>query len=277
MAVDASSCDWQIVAPFAADLLAVQTQLVQCMQRIPRPPSLAETVLGRLRSDIVRGALGLGELLSERVLAEKLGVSKTPVREALAQLRQEGLVRIVPQRGAFVFSLSAAEVIAICEFRQTLESAALKMSMARAPGDLVDALSFSVAAMESARAARARTAYLDADTAFHEAFFACCGNPYLIETYALYVGKIAALRTHLAVKPAHTDKSYAEHREMLALLRSGELQAALEVLDTHIARTKTTYSTGVEDIAAADRGAAVAKAMGSGLTAVPPQKSTGTS
>ena len=95
------------------------------MQRISRPPSLAETVLERLRSDIVRGALGLGELLSERVLAEKLGVSKTPVREALAQLRQEGLVRIVPQRGAFVFSLSASEVIAICEFRQTLEAAAL--------------------------------------------------------------------------------------------------------------------------------------------------------
>ena len=101
--------------------------LVQDMERISRPPSLAETVLDRLRADIVRGALGLGELLSERVLAEKLGVSKTPVREALAQLRQEGLVRIVPQRGAYVFSLSAPEVIAICEFRQTLEAAALRM------------------------------------------------------------------------------------------------------------------------------------------------------
>ena len=115
------------------------------------------------------------------------------------------------------------------------------------------------------------------DTAFHEAFFASCGNSYLSETYALYVGKIAALRTHLAVKPAHTDKSYAEHREMLALLRGGELQAALGVLDTHIARTKTTYSAGVEDIAAADRAAALAKITGSGLNAVPPRKSTGTS
>ena len=155
-------------------------------------------------------------------LAEKLGVSKTPVREALAQLRQEGLVRIVPQRGAFVFSLSAPEVIAICEFRQTLEAAALRMSLARSPERLVAALSAAVADMDAARARNARIDYLDADTAFHEAFFAYCGNAYLSETYALHVGKIAALRTHLAVKPDHTDKSYQEHREMLKLLRDGQ-------------------------------------------------------
>jgi DNA-binding GntR family transcriptional regulator len=226
------------------------------MQRISRPPSLAETVLDRLRADIVRGALGLGELLSERVLAEKLGVSKTPVREALAQLRQEGLVRIVPQRGAYVFSLSAPEVIAICEFRQTLEAAALRMSLTRSPERLMAALGAAVADMDAARARNARTDYLDADTAFHEAFFACCGNAYLSETYALNVGKIAALRTHLAVKPEHTDKSYAEHRKMHNLLRDGQLDAALSVLDTHIARTKTTYASGVEDIAAADRATA---------------------
>ena len=225
------------------------------MQRISRPPSLAETVLDRLRADIVRGALGLGELLSERVLAEKLGVSKTPVREALAQLRQEGLVRIVPQRGAFVFSLSAPEVIAICEFRQTLETAALRMSLERSPARLVEALGAAVADMEEARAKGARTRYLDADTAFHEAFFAYCGNGYLSETYALHVGKIAALRTHLAVKPDHTERSYEEHQRMLHLLRDGQLESALAVLDTHIARTKTTYANGVEDIAAADRAA----------------------
>ena len=225
------------------------------MQRISRPPSLAETVLDRLRADIVRGSLALGELLSERVLAEKLGVSKTPVREALAQLRQEGLVRIVPQRGAYVFSLSAPEVIAICEFRQTLEAAALRMSLERAPERLVKALAAAVADMDEARTKESRTRYLDADTAFHEAFFAFCGNAYLSETYALHVGKIAALRTHLAVKPDHTERSYEEHRAMLELLRDGKLDAALDVLDKHIARTKTTYASGVEDIAAADRAA----------------------
>ena len=141
------------------------------MQPLARPPSLAEAALTRLRTYIVRGEFGLGELLSERVLAERLGVSKTPVREALAQLRLEGLVRIVPQRGAFVFSLSAPEVRAICEFRQTLEAAALRSSFGRNADALVASVAKTVEAMDRARARGDRKAYLDADTAFHEAFF----------------------------------------------------------------------------------------------------------
>ena len=82
------------------------------MRPIERPRSLTGTVLAQLRESIVSGDLELGAALSERVLAEKLGVSKTPVREALAQLRVEGLVRIYPQRGAYVFTLSARRVLA---------------------------------------------------------------------------------------------------------------------------------------------------------------------
>ena len=93
-----------------------------------------------MRESIVSGDLELGSALSERALAEKLGVSKTPVREALAQLRVEGLVRIYPQRGAYVFTLSAREVIEICEFRQTLEAAALRLAVERHPKDLADEL-----------------------------------------------------------------------------------------------------------------------------------------
>ena len=151
------------------------------MRQIDRPPSLAEAVLERLRADIVRGDLPLGQLLSERVLAEKMGVSKTPVREALAQLRSEGLVRIVPQRGAFVFSLSASEVRAICEYRLVLETAALKLTMAREPKALADDLARVINRMERARKAGDREAYLNADTAFHAAFFEHCGNSYFSE------------------------------------------------------------------------------------------------
>lgn len=182
------------------------------------------------------------------------------MREALAQLRLEGLVRIVPQRGAFVFSLSAPEVRAICEFRQTLEAAALRFSFQRNPAGLISLVSASVEAMERARKRADRKAYLDADTAFHEAFFTHCGNTYLSETYALHVGKIAALRTHLAVKPSHTDKSYFEHCQMLDHLRHDALDKALAVLDVHIDRTKSTYADGVEDIAALDRAAIEAPA-----------------
>ena len=223
------------------------------MQIIERPPSLTESVLQQLRDQIVQGDLALGELLSERVLAERLGVSKTPVREALFQLRTEGLVRIVPQRGAYVFTLSAAEVMAICEFRQTLETAALEMAFDRNRARLVADLRHVVRDMEKARSRKDRRAYLTADTSYHEVFFAHCGNSYLHDTYALHVGKVAALRTHLALKPLHTEMSFQEHEQMVGLLEKGDLKSALSVLNVHIARTKTTYSAEIDDIAAADR------------------------
>src|SRR3712207_4660712 len=175
------------------------------MRPIERPRSLTETVLDRLRADIVSGDLALGLPLSERVLALKLGVSKTHVREALAQLRREGLVHIYPQRGAAVFTLSAREVVEICEFRQSLEAAALKLAVERHLKDLAADLHLIVADMGRARSQNDTKAYLSEDTRFHQAFFRHCGNRYLIDTYALHVGKIAALRTHLAVKPLHTE------------------------------------------------------------------------
>jgi DNA-binding GntR family transcriptional regulator len=226
------------------------------MTPVVRPPSLTDTVLTRLRDEIVHGELELGQLLSERVLAEKLGVSKTPVRESLARLAVEGLVRVVPQRGAFVFTLSSEEVTCLCEFRQTLESAALRFAMQREPKRLASALVGVVEDMRRDRKRQDVRAYLDDDTAFHEALFAHCGNNYLRDTYALHVGKIAALRTHLASKPLHTEKSFAEHQEIARLIIDQSLPGALAVLDTHIDRTKKTYGSGIDDIAAADRDAA---------------------
>ena len=223
------------------------------MRPVERPRSLTETVLAQLRQAIVSGDLELGSPLSERALAIKLAVSKTPVREALAQLRLEGLVRIYPQRGAFVFTLSASEVTEICEFRQTLEAAALKLAVERHPDELVSDLRAVVAEMEAARARGDTKDYLHADTRFHRAFFRHCGNNYLIDTYELHIGKIAALRTHLASKPLHTEMSFAEHREITRLLGLGAVAKVFGVLDVHIDRTKTTYSAGIEDIAMADR------------------------
>ena len=110
------------------------------MKPIERPESLTESVVKRLREAIVSGDFELGQPLSERQLAELLEVSKTPVREALAQLRLEGLVRILPQRGAFVFTLSQQEVVEICELRQALEASALRAAIERNPARFAEAL-----------------------------------------------------------------------------------------------------------------------------------------
>lgn len=221
--------------------------------KFERPKSLAQTVLTHLRSSIVHGDLELGRLLSERQLADELGVSKTPVREALAELRNEGLVRIFPHRGAFVFSLSAREVAELCEFRVALETAALKLAVSRNPDAFAAGLAPIVTDMAAAQRRGDRRAYLELDTLYHATFFEHCDNRYLLECYERNVGKIAALRTHLAIKPLHTKLSFQEHRQMLETIRKGDVATTLAVLDAHIGRTRETYSAEIEDIAAADK------------------------
>lgn len=219
---------------------------------IDRPKSLTETVLLRLRSAIVSGDLPLGAALSERQLAEMLNVSKTPVRESLVQLRSEGLVTIVPQKGVYVFTLSGQEVTAICEFRLTLEDAALRLAIQRDRSGLTKQMTEVVDEMADAQASGNVRRYLALDTDFHAAIFDHCGNAYLLDSYARYVGKIAALRTHLASKPMHTKLSFEEHVRILEAIRTETITGASEILLQHIGRTQRTYSSEVEDIAAAD-------------------------
>ncbi|QDG75388.1 GntR family transcriptional regulator [Labrenzia sp. PHM005] len=222
------------------------------MTGFKRPKLLAQTVLDHLRNLIVQGDLKLGEAISERQLAERLQVSKTPVREALAQLRSEGLVQIFPQKGAFVFTLGGDEVAKLCDFRLPIEIAAAKLACQRDLHGVRDELAKVVCEMRDALSRGDTRAYLDLDTAFHSVFLNHCGNPYLVDTYKRFAGKIAALRTHLAVKPFHTKLSMQEHEEILESLDGGSITQTINILSHHIDRTRVTYSVGVHDIAAAD-------------------------
>ena len=222
------------------------------MPTLKRPKSLTDTVLEHLRNGIVSGQYELGSALSERRLAEELQVSKTPIRESLVLLKSEGLVDIRPQRGAFVFTLSAKEVIQICEFRLTIENAALKLAIEKDREGLLSEINEIVTRMKREHSRHHFKEYLSLDTRFHAAFFKYCGNHYLSESYERYVGKIAALRTHLAIKPRHTELSLQEHIALRDILSDGTDAEIEALLSAHIGRTRDSYSETVEDIAAAD-------------------------
>lgn len=215
------------------------------MKPIERPKSLTEVAVVRLREAIVSGDFELGQPLSERQLAEMLDISKTPVREALAQLRLEGLVRILPQKGAFVFTLSAQEVVEICELRLALESAALKFSIERNRKEFADALSESAKRMMIYRTGNDNKSYLKEDTSFHNLFFEYCGNSLIKQAYAIHSGKISAIRTHLAhMSSLQMDLSFSEHERLAELARAGHIDEALAVLDAHISRNVSSYPNG---------------------------------
>lgn len=210
---------------------------------LERPKSLRELALEHLRNSIIDGSLKMGQVLSERKISEELGVSKSPVREALAQLRDEGLVSIEPQKGARVFSLSEPEVAQICDFRQAIETAAFELALQRDPKGLADEMQRVVKDMERERSRGNEKGYLSLDTAFHHLIFEHAGNDYLTASYTRYIGKIAALRTHLAKLPQHTDLSFDEHRKIAAAVREGDMAKIKSLLMEHIDRTRQAYKS----------------------------------
>ncbi|WP_163337144.1 GntR family transcriptional regulator [Desulfopila sp. IMCC35008] len=223
------------------------------MKQLRRSKSLTEMAVEGLREAIVTGQFRLGEPLSEIQLAASIGTSKTPVREALKQLRIEGLVTVVPQSGTFVFTLSAMEVIKMCELRLILEMAAFKLAYHHNREEFTKALQTVVDKMATAQQAEDIPNYLRLDTEFHEQLFKHCDNQFITDAYSLIGGKIAALRTHLSSLPQHTQLSFQEHREFVDAIDQKNLETATIVLEKHIGRSKETYAENIEDISMANR------------------------
>lgn len=210
--------------------------------QIKRPESLSKIAEEHIRQGIVTGTFRLGESLQEVKLSELMGISKTPIREALAALNLQGLVQIIPHRGAFVFSLSEDDVVQLCRYRLILETAALDQALAADRDALLSELGDIVSKMSDARDANSFEQYLDLDAGFHDAFFLYCGNNYLREGYQKVSDIVRTMRTYLSRRSERTKKSFKEHEAILALLQEGKEKRAKDVLKRQITRGERSYS-----------------------------------
>lgn len=202
-------------------------------ERVERPRSLTLIVVERIREMIVTGELALGEQLSENVLADRLGVSRTPVREAFLRLATERLVEVRPQRGTFVFACGPAEVRDICELREILEAGALRLAIVRNRSTLLDALGHNVEAAVAA-GPTSSVEYQPFDHAFHEAIVRGSGNRELISSYAAIAGRVRALRHRLIRTLQQVGRSQAAHRQVVERVRGGDDAGAEAALRHHV-------------------------------------------
>lgn len=223
--------------------------MAEPMRILQRPKSLTTLAADQIRSRIVRGELGLGTPLSENALALELGVSKTPIREALLQLKMEGLVSIQPQRGSFVFEMSMDEIQQLGELRETLEVTALDRAMARNPEPIVTALTVIVDAMTDAVAAGDCGRYRILDADYHRVLCDHSGNRYLADCYAGFAFRIQALRAKLATDPALNAMSLRDHRELRDLIKAGDAAGARTLLVAHMRRTIVDYEASMAELA----------------------------
>jgi len=211
------------------------------MKPLERPKSLTELVTESLREWIVSGKLDLGEHLSEVRVAADLGVSRTPVREAMNRLEMEGLLNVEPQRGTFVFCLAPEEIAKLCDARVCLETTALRAAISSNPEQLQKKLHDCVSKMTLAREKGDVSGYLALDTQFHQHFFDCSGNRFLDDAYQAIAQKMASLRNRLGRHPDHMDKSYREHIELSKAVGKSDTEGALAILRLHIDRKEGSY------------------------------------
>ena len=208
---------------------------------IERPKSLTELVAEDLRGGIVNGEIELGSSLSEAGIAERLNVSRTPVREAINRLEKDGLVVVQPQRGTRVFSLESVDLKKICDARGYLEHAALVECFKHDRAGLVASLANCVDKMIAAIEAKDVAEYLSLDTAFHEIIFAHSGNEYLVEANNNIAIKMAALRNRLARHPDLIRQSFEEHSLISRAVGAGDFEAARDGLQSNIGRGPGSY------------------------------------
>jgi DNA-binding GntR family transcriptional regulator len=208
---------------------------------------LVATITDKIRAAIVDAEFQFGESLSEDNLAGAFDVSRTPVREALNQLQLEGLVRIIPKSGTYVFTPTVEEIVELCEYRAVLEEQAVRLIAKEQLAGAATGLREQVAAMKTAIAADDMRAYGRADTAYHLVFFRHCGNRYLRNGYELILGRVSSLRTHLAISTeGEPERSFQDHGEMIDLLARDSRSALAKMLKAHVLRTKDNYISAFE-------------------------------
>jgi DNA-binding GntR family transcriptional regulator len=202
---------------------------------IRRP--LQEEVAARLRDQITQGIIAPGERLNEVALCLQLGVSRTPLREAVRMLAGEGLVELVPARGAVVRRLTLQDAADALLVLKSLESLAAPLACRLATDAGIAGIAALHAAMLERYAARDRLAYFKLNQAIHTGIIALSGNATLCWAHEAIQARMKHLRYIGNAGPEKWAGAVAEHERMMQALQARDGAALAEVLALHLDQT----------------------------------------
>jgi DNA-binding GntR family transcriptional regulator len=182
-----------------------------------------------LRERIVSGQLLPGAFLREKELCENLGISRTPLREAIRTLASEGLVRLVPNRGAIVAPLDLDEVEALYQTVGHIEAAAAKLACVKASDEEIAAITISHHQMMIAYVQRDLPRYIGLNQDIHRGIVAASHNFVLLEVWDLLAPRVRRARSAANLYPSRWDAALREHEAMQSALlaRDGDRLSAL--------------------------------------------------
>ena len=220
------------------------------------PENLTQQAFRYIRDEIIRGKVDGWQHLTEGYFAERFGISKSPVREALNRLESEGLITIVPRRGAFVVQLSVQDIEEIFELREALEALVVKDAVL--DEKILARMRAAVMSAKHYLEEGDKTNYIRADAAFHSILAEASSNSRLKKILENMRNQMLIVRSRTFELSSHT--SVKQHLHILEALEQGKRDVAADLMVEHIRtvrarllnylRQRENASAGQEDIPA---------------------------
>ncbi len=208
---------------------------------------LREIVFETLREAIIQGSLEPGERLMEIQLAEEMGVSRTPVREAIRKLELEGFVVMVPRKGAYVAGISVKDIVDVFEVRAALEALAAGLAAERATTDELDEMERASLYIYEAGDGQIDN-IVERDSDFHDLIYKASRNQRLIQIITLLKEQIQRFRTTSLSQPGRIKHAVDEHKGIIEAISEHNVELASLLAREHIETAEQTFLNAMEDI-----------------------------
>lgn len=185
-----------------------------------------------------------GQFINEQELADRIGVSRTPIREALLMLAAEDLIRLVPKKGAYIPAMSVREIKELMELRELLERHAVERVLAGDEGALKE-MAEALEAQRGLLAAGDAREFIEWDRRFHAALVSATGNQLLTRVYdGLRARQVTVGVAALGRAADRREAVLAEHEQILAALTGGDAPAAARAITAHLRTTLSVLLAG---------------------------------
>ncbi len=202
--------------------------------RLDNYKPLREMVFESLREAIILGRLKPGERLMEMQMADEMGVSRTPIREAIRKLELEGFVVMIPRKGAYVSGISVKDIVDVFEVRAALEALAAGLAAERVTDKELEELERSLVQISELNDKADINAIVEIDTIFHELIYKACRNERLVQMITHLKEQIQRFRTTSLAQPGRTKDALGEHRGIVEAISDRNIDMAQLLAREHV-------------------------------------------
>ena len=208
---------------------------------------LRDVVFRTLREGILKGELKPGERLMELQLASRLGVSRTPIREAIRMLELEGLAVTIPRRGAMVAKMTEKDMEDVLQIRRCLDDLAVRLSCEKMTQEQLKALYLALKKFEESTRSRDVKQIAQADVEFHDTIYKAADNPKLLTLLNNLREQMYRYRLEYLKDTGSRQRLLREHQEIFAGIRNGDKKAVSAAICQHIDNQEEAILSGLRE------------------------------